>query len=85
VVLVNGQLVWFVERGGRSLLTFTDDGEAQHAAAGALAELVTSRRVDALLVERINAVPVLDVRDSPVVGALTDAGFSRTPRGLRLR
>jgi ATP-dependent Lhr-like helicase len=85
VVLVNGALVWFVERGGRSLLTFTDDADAQHAAAGALAELVTSRRVDALLVERINGVPVLDVRDSPVVGALTDAGFSRTPRGLRLR
>ncbi|CAN5198090.1 ATP-dependent helicase [soil metagenome] len=85
VVLVNGALVWFVERGGRSLLTFTDDAQAQHAAAAALAELVTSRRIDSLLVERINGVSVLDVRDSPVVGALTDAGFSRTPRGLRLR
>jgi ATP-dependent helicase Lhr and Lhr-like helicase len=85
VVLVDGELSWFVERGGRSLLSFTDDADTQHGAAGALAELVTSRRVDALLVERIDGLSVLDVRDSPVVTALTDAGFSRTPRGLRLR
>ncbi|EUA07253.1 hypothetical protein I553_0363 [Mycobacterium xenopi 4042] len=29
-----------MERGGRSLLTFTDDPDAQHAAAAALADLV---------------------------------------------
>ena len=54
--------------------------------AAALAELVTSRRVSSILVERINGAAVLgpDV-SAPVVSALSDAGFARTPRGLRLR
>ena len=40
MVLVDGELVWFSERGGRSLLNFSADPEAQRAAAGALAGLV---------------------------------------------
>lgn len=85
VVLVDGALAWYVERGGRSLLSFGTDQETANAAAAALAELVTRRRVPALLVERVDGVPVLEARDSFVVEALTTAGFSRTPRGLRLR
>ncbi|MCV7257939.1 ATP-dependent helicase [Mycobacterium shimoidei] len=85
VVLVDGALVWFLERGGRSLLSFTDDAEAGRAAAVALAELVGARRMDSLLVERINGVSVLQSRDVPAYTALTEAGFARTPRGLRLR
>ena len=42
VVLVDGELAWFLERGGRSLLTFTDDPDAHHAAAAALADLVAA-------------------------------------------
>lgn len=88
VVLVDGELVWFVERGGRSLLNFAtgdDAAEVQRAAAGALAGLITQRRVDGILVERVDGTPVLELRDSPTLAALTEAGFSRTPRGLRLR
>lgn len=85
VVLIDGELTWFVERGGRSLLSFTDDAETANAAAAALAELVTRHRVPALLVERIDGVPVLESRESVMVEALILAGFSRTPRGLRLR
>ncbi len=87
VVLVDGELVWFLERGGRSLLSFTDDdSEADHAAAVALADLVTTGRVNAILIERINSAPVLAPQVSAsVVTALSDAGFARTPRGLRLR
>ena len=88
VVLVDGELAWFVERGGRSLLTFTDDPVADHAAATALADLVAARRVASILVERIDGVPVLQPRadgPNPVVAALSEAGFVRTPRGLRLR
>ncbi|AYE94555.1 ATP-dependent helicase [Mycobacterium paragordonae] len=87
VVLVDGELCWFSERGGRSLLTFTDDPDANHAAAVALAELVSSRRVASLLVERANGVPVLtpDGPAAAALDALVEAGFSRTPRGLRLR
>ncbi|VEG52222.1 ATP dependent helicase, Lhr family [Mycolicibacterium aurum] len=85
VVLVDGELTWFVERGGRSLLSFATDPETHNAAAAVLAELVTRQRVPALLVERIDGVPVLESRDSLIAEALTSAGFSRTPRGLRLR
>ena len=85
VVLVDGALVWFVERGGRSLLSFTTDPETSNAAAASLAEMVPRQRVPALLVERVDGVPVLEARESVTVDALVTAGFSRTPRGLRLR
>ena len=42
-MLVDGELVWFLERGGRSLLSFSDEPELNHAAAAALAELVEDR------------------------------------------
>lgn len=85
VVLVDGALAWFSQRGGRSLLTFTDDAQAHRAAAAALAEAVTAGRIDGLVVERVDGVAVLELRESPVLAALGDAGFARTPRGLRLR
>ena len=89
VVLVDGELVWFSERGGRSLLNFSTDGEAQRAAAGALAELVSSGRIGGILVEKLDGVPVLEAAAHPdrkvTADALVDAGFARTPRGLRLR
>ncbi len=88
VVLVDGELAWFLERGGRSLLAFTDDPTADHAAAAALADLVAARRVASILVERVDGVPALQPRDggpNPVIEALSDAGFARTPRGMRLR
>jgi ATP-dependent Lhr-like helicase len=89
VVLVDGELTWFLERGGRSLLSFSSDAEAHAAAGAALVDLVGAGRLQSLLVERINGVPVLDPGASPEHGAVHDAltgsGFSRTPRGLRLR
>jgi ATP-dependent Lhr-like helicase len=87
VALVDGELVWFSERGGKSLLSFGASAEQQRAAAGALAELVSSGRLQSLLVEKINGTSVLDAAagDSPAHQALLDAGFARTPRGLRLR
>lgn len=85
VVLVDGDLVLFVERGGRSLLTFDADPNALHAAAGALADAVTGGRVDGLLVERVDGAPVLQPGDAPAPAALLDAGFARTPKGFRLR
>jgi len=90
VVLVDGELAWFLERGGRSLLTFTRDPAADHAAAMALADLVAARRVASILVERVDGVPALRPPSGPspvadALSALLEAGFSRTPRGLRLR
>jgi ATP-dependent Lhr-like helicase len=89
VVLVDGELAWFLERGGRTVLSFTDDPEAHHAAAAAVADLVSAGRVESILVERIDSAPVLEPGASServaIATALTDAGFARTPRGLRLR
>ena len=89
VVLVDGRLVWFLERGGRSLLSFGAESGAQQAAAAALADLVRDRRVSSLLVERVNGVsvldPAIDEARTSAQDALAEAGFARTPRGLRLR
>jgi ATP-dependent Lhr-like helicase len=89
VAMVDGELAWFLERGGRSLLSFTDDAEAHIAAAAALADLVGAGRVQSFLVEKVNGVPVLEPGAegdrAAVQDALIGAGFVRTPRGLRLR
>jgi ATP-dependent helicase Lhr and Lhr-like helicase len=89
VVLVDGELTWFLERGGRSLLSFDTDPGAHAPAAVALADLVGAGRLGSLLVEKVNGIAVLDpnIDDgrTAVQDALTGAGFARTPRGLRLR
>jgi ATP-dependent Lhr-like helicase len=83
--MVDGELVWFLERGGRSLLNFSADPDAQRAAAGALAELVGIGRIGGILVERLDGVSVLEVGQTGTVDSLIAASFARTPRGLRLR
>ena len=89
VVLVDGDLVWYSERGGRSLLTFSADPLAQQAGAAALAELVSTGRIGGIVVERIDGAAVLEAATHPelqeAVDALQAAGFARTPKGLRLR
>jgi ATP-dependent Lhr-like helicase len=82
VVLVDGELVLYLERGGKTLLTFTEDPDARRGAAGALADLVRRRRVDALVIDRVNGDTV---HGNTFADFLTEAGFSATPRGLRLR
>jgi ATP-dependent Lhr-like helicase len=89
VVMVDGELVWFLERGGRSLLNFSAAPGTQRAAAAALAELVGGGNVGGILIEKIDGAPALEIaahaelRNS--ADALLAAGFTRTPRGLRLR
>jgi ATP-dependent Lhr-like helicase len=82
VVLVDGDLVLYVERGGRTILSFTVDPDTLAVAAKALADAVHSGALGAISVERADgeAVAVSPLRD-----ALTAAGFRPTPRGLRLR
>jgi ATP-dependent Lhr-like helicase len=82
VVLHDGALVLYVERGGRSLLTFTDDETALVAAAQRLAEGVQAGALGRLTVQRADGASVVHSR---VGDALTAAGFVLTPRGLRLR
>ena len=95
VVLRAGRPVLYVERGGRSLLTFpaqsdepaTDSADRLSAAATSLRAAVDSGQVPPLLITRINGLPALEPpEDGPAMGkALLDAGFSLTPRGYRAR
>ncbi|XBP91173.1 ATP-dependent helicase [Micromonospora sp. CCTCC AA 2012012] len=82
VVVVDGDLVLYVERGGRTILSFTDDGDTLAAAGKALADAVHSGALGAMSVERADGEAV---HSSPLRDALTAAGFRATPRGLRLR
>ncbi|GFJ88885.1 hypothetical protein Prum_025270 [Phytohabitans rumicis] len=58
VVLVGGELVLYVERGGRTLLSFVDDDDALAAAAKALADAVHTGALGALSVERADGEAV---------------------------
>ncbi|WP_245400560.1 Lhr family ATP-dependent helicase [Nocardia albiluteola] len=82
VVLIDGDLTLYLERGGKTLLTFTEDPERRTRAAAALAALVHDRRVDSLVVERVDGD---SVHGNTFATFLTDAGFAPTPRGFRLR
>ena len=86
VVLVDGQLALFAERGGRSLLTFPvtlDTGaDPLELAIGALADLVRTGRVPSLRVSRVNGEALTA---SPVLPLLRATGFVDTPQGLLLR
>jgi ATP-dependent Lhr-like helicase len=82
VVLVDGRLVLYVERGGRSLLSFTEDEASVGPAADALALAVREGALGRLTVEKADGEPALR---TALGAALEEAGFHPTPRGLRLR
>jgi ATP-dependent Lhr-like helicase len=84
VVLVDGDLVLYVERGGRSLLSWTDDPAILQAGADALALSVRDGALGRLTVERADGEGLLSA-DHPLAVALAAAGFHATPRGLRIR
>ena len=82
-VLVDGALALYVERGGRTLLSWTDDPERLAAGAAALAAAVRDGALGRLTVERADGERAGG--DSPLTQALEAAGFRPTPRGLRIR
>jgi ATP-dependent Lhr-like helicase len=82
VVLVEGACALYVERGGRTLLSFADDPGVLQPAADALALAVRDGALGKLAVERADGTPIAA---SPLGAALEAAGFRPTPRGLRLR
>ncbi|MDH6222192.1 ATP-dependent helicase [Streptomyces pseudovenezuelae] len=89
VVLVDGELTLYMERGGKTLLawptepdgTATDDPRLQQAAT-ALAAAARAGSLGTVTVERVNGASALT---SPIGTLLEGAGFIATPRGLRLR
>ncbi|MFJ9037634.1 ATP-dependent helicase [Streptomyces sp. NPDC102406] len=96
VVLVDGELTLYMERGGKSLLAWPGaasdsappsaadvaDDPRLPAAARSLAEAARSGALGTITVERINGEAALTAPYAPL---LEGAGFHATPRGLRLR
>ncbi len=84
VVLVDGELTLYMERGGKTLLSWPlePDSPALQTAADALAAAARAGSLGTVTVERINGTAALT---SPLSHALEAAGFHATPRGLRLR
>lgn len=84
VVLVDGALILYVERGGRTVLSWGHDEAAVSVAVRALADAARSGAMGRFAVEKVDGDPVLSSQ-LPVVAALVEAGFRHTPRGLVLR
>jgi ATP-dependent Lhr-like helicase len=82
VVLAEGVLVLYVERGGRSLLSWPVPDELLQPAVDALALAVRDGALGKLTVERADGAAVTG---TGLGRALETAGFRATPRGLRLR
>ncbi len=85
VVLVDGNLACYVERGGRTLLTFTEDPDQLGPATQALATAYRRGNLGRLTVEKADGAALLGSGSTPLREALQAAGFVATPRGLRLR
>ncbi|WP_170200579.1 ATP-dependent helicase [Prauserella endophytica] len=81
-VLVDGVPALYVERGGRSLLSFTEDGPVLRTAAHALSTAVREGWLGQLQVQRADGEEALT---SELADVLREAGFRATPKGLRLR
>ncbi len=82
VVLVDGALVLYVERGGKTLLSFSDEDALLPPAVDALALAVRDGALGKMTVTKADGEQALT---SPLGYALENAGFRPTPRGLRLR
>ncbi|MFD4691696.1 DEAD/DEAH box helicase [Streptomyces sp. NPDC058463] len=84
VVIVDGELTLYMERGGKTLLAWPTDpaDPALLAAADALASAARAGTLGTVTVERTNGASSLT---SPLGRTLEAAGFLATPRGLRLR
>ena len=82
VVLRNGQLSLYFERGGKTVLGFSDDPQELTSAFDAIAAEVRRRRIGALTVQRYNGGPV---GTSEAAIPMESAGFTLTPRGMRVR
>ncbi|WP_433720292.1 ATP-dependent helicase [Microbacterium laevaniformans] len=82
VTLVDGELVFYLERGGRSALVFSDDDEVLAAAAASLVATARTHRLDTLTVEQVSGAFVYGTASGR---ALQSAGFVESSRGLTLR
>jgi len=86
VVLVDGALALYLERGGKTVLAFTDDEDELRAATSDLAVTAKARRLETLTVEKVNGDGMYGTTGGSLLGRLLqEAGFVATPRGYTLR
>jgi len=83
VVLVDGALTLYVERGGKTLLSFTEDATLLEPATRVLAGAVQRGQLGKVTVAKADGEHVF--ASAPVRAALEHAGFVMTPQGLTLR
>jgi ATP-dependent Lhr-like helicase len=81
VVLVDGRIALYLEKGGRSLLSFSEEDEIVERAVAALGSVASDGRLGRLSIERADGAPVQETRFGD---ALARAGFRLTSRGLRV-
>jgi len=83
IVLHDGDLVLYLERGGKSLLTFApfDVESVGELAVGALRSLVSDGRLRRVQLERIDGMPIAQ---SPFRSRLAALGFRQAYRGYVL-
>jgi len=81
VVLVDGHLSLYLERGGKSLLAFDLEPAVVDAATRSLTSTLRGT-LPKLRIEKVNGDFAVG---TPVGKALVEAGFVATPQGLRLR
>jgi len=81
VVLVDGHLALYLERGGKSLLAFDTEPAVVDAATRSLTSTLRGT-LPKLRIEKVNGDFAVG---TPVGKALVEAGFVATPQGLRLR
>lgn len=93
VVIDGGGLALFVERGGKSMLSWRDPDSVEHpahpehaaqarACLTALVDAVKTGRRPPLHLQRIDGAPSAE---SPWRAGMLEAGFLVTPRGFRVR
>lgn len=82
VVLVDGELVAFLERGAGSVLTFSGDDARLAAAATALAAAAPTRH-GGMAVRRVDGENALTTQ-APMRRHLVEAGFVASPGGLKI-
>jgi len=87
VVLVNGELCLYVEKGGKSLLTFSQDLPRLTSAAQSLAQGIDSGRVPKVHFSKIDGANALSfvraTSGNEAFLALKAAGYTVTPSGVR--
>ncbi|MFL6172218.1 MAG: DEAD/DEAH box helicase, partial [Marmoricola sp.] len=85
VVLVDGELALYVERGGRTLLTFSEDDGVTSVAIESLGTAVRRGALGKLTVEKADGASVLGADSAQLRHAMEAAGFVATSKGLRIR